>query len=325
MIARLHHPLWTHLPGLVLVVAIYVVVLGHAVPDHVPLQFDASGEPVRWGSRVEFWIFALGWPLVILAGSAFLDEINARQEPERRFNWLAVLDELVLGVLLGMVLKLTPALSSPQPVFTFPWLWMIGLGSGAALLAVLLERLRPHRPAVQPPEMHFEHSAAEQDQIARAPDTWMYWEVQNPLYLQILIPVTAGILIAGTVLVLPVMWPLSVLPAFGAALILLLYGGMRVTVTPRHLVLRFGVLGIRLRQINLADVEHIEPVSFSPLADFGGWGLRYSFRLKAWAFFLQGRRGVMYQTSNGSKTIIGSDTPERLAAFSQTALRLAQA
>ncbi len=76
---KLHHPLWTHLPGLICVIAIAIVLARLSLPDRVPMQFDASGRPSSWGSPVELWLCALGVPLLVLIGSAVLDEVKGRE------------------------------------------------------------------------------------------------------------------------------------------------------------------------------------------------------------------------------------------------------
>lgn len=321
---KLHHPLWTHLPAAACVIAIAVVLSRADYGPRVPMQFNAAGEPVRWGSPVELWLWGFGVPLLLVVGSAILDELHARQERCKQFNWVALLDELTVGVTLALMVAITQ-LSREQPNFSVPWVGMLMLGSGPALLAGLLEWLRPCWPGSEKREPSYELSATEVERMNRASEHWVYWEAQNPAWLRVLIVVTVVPLSFGTVTIVQDIPWLTPLPLAGAVFLVLVYGGIRVTVSPQQLVLRVGFLGIPLRRIPLKNVESVEAISFSPLADFGGWGPgRYSFRLGAWGFYLRGTRGAMIKTRTGSKCLIGSDTPERLVAYLQTAMGMAQ-
>jgi hypothetical protein len=56
----------------------------------------------------------------------------------------------------------------------------------------------------------------------------------------------------------------------------------------------------------------VETHEFSPLRDFGGYGIRANKGMSG--YFLRGNRGVKLTTANGKKYLIGSDNADRLAA-----------
>jgi len=60
------------------------------------------------------------------------------------------------------------------------------------------------------------------------------------------------------------------------------------------------------KTIPLYDVVSFEGKSYKPIREYGGWGLRYSFRSKSWAYTVSGNRGVFFVLSNGKKFLIGS-------------------
>ncbi len=70
--------------------------------------------------------------------------------------------------------------------------------------------------------------------------------------------------------------------------------------------------GFRVLRLNTAEVTSAELHQFSPLKDFGGYGVRFNREMKA--FYLRGDRGVKITMTNGKKYLIGSDTPENLLA-----------
>ena len=97
------------------------------------------------------------------------------------------------------------------------------------------------------------------------------------------------------------------------------YGGLRVAITPQRLAVRLGVLGLPLLRLPLDQIAAVEVLSFNPLGDFGGWGVRYSFRKRMWGYFFANTRGVKIQTTAGKQYLIGSDHPEHLARVCEAA------
>jgi hypothetical protein len=58
------------------------------------------------------------------------------------------------------------------------------------------------------------------------------------------------------------------------------------------------------------------PVTYSPIADYGGWGIR--LRRGGRAYNARGNRGVRLEFENGTHILLGSQQPEQLdAAISQ--------
>lgn len=54
------------------------------------------------------------------------------------------------------------------------------------------------------------------------------------------------------------------------------------------------------------DLYSAEVVEYSPLGDYGGWGLRISFRGKGKAFSVKGNKGIKIQTADGKTRMIGT-------------------
>lgn len=87
----------------------------------------------------------------------------------------------------------------------------------------------------------------------------------------------------------------------------------RTAVTDTELSVSFGALfPLYRRRIALADIASAEAVTYSPIADYGGWGIRgfgSSVALNA-----RGDRGVRLTLQDGRRVLIGSQRPEELAA-----------
>jgi hypothetical protein len=92
--------------------------------------------------------------------------------------------------------------------------------------------------------------------------------------------------------------------------------------------LRRDALIVRLRglwrklRVDVTEINSADPVTFDPVADFGGYGIRTRHRRTA--YIARGNRGVQLVLSNGKQLLIGSQTPELLAARIHAALARVQ-
>jgi hypothetical protein len=100
------------------------------------------------------------------------------------------------------------------------------------------------------------------------------------------------------------------LPAF------FLFTCLTTEVRPDALVLVYRPL--RRRSIPLADVRRAEAVTYRPLLDYGGWGLRW-WPGSGWAWSVSGNRGVRLELADGKRLLVGSLRADEL----QDALRRA--
>ena len=91
-----------------------------------------------------------------------------------------------------------------------------------------------------------------------------------------------------------------------------LIGSLRVRVTHSSLVVGFGRLQWIQKHIPFSDIVDIEAVTYSPLLEFGGWGIRFGFGGKR-AWTIRGNRAVRLRLRNGKLVYIGSEDPDRLA------------
>jgi hypothetical protein len=81
-----------------------------------------------------------------------------------------------------------------------------------------------------------------------------------------------------------------------------------------HLHVRFWPL-VR-KDIPLQDIVRWEARTYRPILEYGGWGVRFSW--KGMAYNVSGNRGVQLELANGRRILIGSQRAEELAmAISQ--------
>jgi hypothetical protein len=120
----------------------------------------------------------------------------------------------------------------------------------------------------------------------------------------------------------PVELPLGVAACVALPVVLFL-GFLRMTteVTPTVLHVWFGWIPTYRRFIEVSTIVRLEVVSYRPLADYWGWGIR-SGRDGERVLNARGNRGVRIELSDGTRLLIGSQRPEALAlALERTMLR----
>lgn len=79
------------------------------------------------------------------------------------------------------------------------------------------------------------------------------------------------------------------------------------------LYIRFWPFHWSFRRIDLADLISFKAGEYSPLAEFGGWGIRWSFTGNGRAYSVSGNLGVRLRFANDRYLVIGSERPEELA------------
>lgn len=86
---------------------------------------------------------------------------------------------------------------------------------------------------------------------------------------------------------------------------------LETVLTQDQLRIRFWPLSKRTYQV--AAIEDCEAVAYSPIRDYGGWGVRYSLKKGHWIFNVKGDRGALLELKDGSSFMIGSQRPGELA------------
>ena len=310
---RLTHPLWIHIPAVAAIAVLFgSLASAGPLPGDVPIHFGPDGQPDTYGSPLTAFALFAGLSVGFLLLSIWLDELWARQEREKTFNFLTLLDELTISGLAGMSLGYLHMIREGKEVFALPTQELLSFAVPVVGIAVLLEKLRPFAPHEEPVAAK-DTSALRKELELRMESgaSLIYWESQNPVYVRIVAIAVAVVMFAGAAanwLVAPMIAMLEV--ALGIVMGLM-YGGFRTIVTKDDISVRFGMPSIRVLKLSPSDIVSVELHAFRPLKDFGGYGIRGNREMKA--YFLRGDTGVLLCTSTGKKYLIGSDHPERLA------------
>lgn len=290
-------------------VAVLVALLG-LLPHRVAMHWNLWGRPDGWGSPV----VALG-SLALASLVAAVVALLAQRDTLRRRGggtlWTTLPCDSVQGLLLGIELCLW---KDPSPAARLHFPVILGCALAAVAVSLAARWLAPSPDAVEvipTPEISIAPETSQSTDFGRA---WSYREGQDAWWLRLLLLGFLGwviwLLVRSGLVGL-----LSALP--GVLLVALLWGGFRVVADRRGVHLRIGLMGIPIRNLSWQDIRAVRLREFSPLAEFGGWGLRY--RPGTTALFLRGRRGAEIVLASGRSWLVGSDHPERLCEVLESA------
>lgn len=311
---KLVHPIWTHIPAFaVLVVLVIYIATAGQLPAEAPVHFDTAGVADRYGAPWLVFTLTIGLSAGYIILSAFLDELWAKQESTKTFNWLSLLDEIVVGPMAGIEFAYLAFLTSGSDIFPFPWQQMILAVGIAVVLGIIVEVLRPFRAHKE--QFIAEDNGAQGTELVKQLKNnvqFVYWDTQNPFYITLLSTIIPLIMVVVAFISWYTQPVVSVIVFIAGISLVLPYGGQRTMVTGKEIIVRFGIAGFRILRLNISDVLAVELHNFSPLKDFGGYGIRFNGEMRA--YYQRGTRGVKLTVNNGKKYLIGSDRPENLYA-----------
>ena len=93
-------------------------------------------------------------------------------------------------------------------------------------------------------------------------------------------------------------------------LLLFLTAKLSVEVRSNGLFIRYFPFHRKWRPISLDGVISCEHVTYSPIIDYGGWGIRYGFKKKA--YNISGKKGVRINFQDAHHILIGSRHGDQL-------------
>ena len=122
----------------------------------------------------------------------------------------------------------------------------------------------------------------------------------------------------------------TVLPLVSVGVVMLLVlaltaAFMRLDVEVRadHIFIAFGPVHLIRKRIHLSEIESVRGLTYRPLVEFGGWGIRWRPNRTAWT--IRGNQAAAVTLKGGRQIYVGSEHPQRLAGAIHTAMRTAGA
>jgi hypothetical protein len=115
-------------------------------------------------------------------------------------------------------------------------------------------------------------------------------------------------------------WIVPVL-VIGIVLVLLLCTmKMETEVRADGLYIRFFPFHLGSRKYTFSEISEYYSRQYSPLREYGGWGIRWSFR-HGRAYNVRGRQGVQLVLTDGKRVLVGTQRPEELVEAMDRAAR----
>ncbi len=96
----------------------------------------------------------------------------------------------------------------------------------------------------------------------------------------------------------------------GTLIATLCFSRLITEVRPEGLFIRYAPFHRKFHEISLENLKDIQAVTYHPIYDYGGWGIRYGAMGKA--YNVRGNRGVKIRYQGGHSLLIGSQKPEEL-------------
>ncbi|GAA0677586.1 hypothetical protein ACFQDG_08645 [Natronoarchaeum mannanilyticum] len=97
-----------------------------------------------------------------------------------------------------------------------------------------------------------------------------------------------------------------------AVLVLFAVAKLTVEVRDDGVRIRFFPLHLSARRVPLGEIERAEAVEYSPIRDYGGWGIRWTGGGKA--YNVSGSEGVRLDRRDANELLIGSQRADELEA-----------
>jgi hypothetical protein len=106
-------------------------------------------------------------------------------------------------------------------------------------------------------------------------------------------------------------WAFFLFFAFMGALIgLFLTMNLQTTIDKFGIGYRFPPFHSKLKTIKWDEVDKVYVRKYKPIAEYGGWGIRFGKNGKA--LNTSGNKGMQIELSNGKKLLIGTQRPDEL-------------
>ena len=110
-------------------------------------------------------------------------------------------------------------------------------------------------------------------------------------------------------------WWSSIIAFLAIALSMALLGSLslRTRIDEEGIHFKMKLFHWRERTIPWDDIEQIHVRKYSPLKEYGGWGMRYG--RQGWAYNVRGNYGIQILKKNGKRILIGTQRPEEVGEY----------
>ena len=100
-----------------------------------------------------------------------------------------------------------------------------------------------------------------------------------------------------------------------ALTVLFFYTRLETQLSEHGVAYRFFPFRRKFTLIPWDEIAEASVLEYSPLIDFGGWGVRYSLTGKGKAFNVSGNKGLQLVLKNNDRILIGTQNPEGMRSM----------
>lgn len=100
---------------------------------------------------------------------------------------------------------------------------------------------------------------------------------------------------------------------FASIVILFLILKLETHITTEGIYVRFFPFHLKFNYYSFDQIDKSYVRSYSPLWEYGGWGLRYGLFGKGKAYNVSGNKGLQLECKDGAKLLIGTQQPIEIA------------
>lgn len=93
---------------------------------------------------------------------------------------------------------------------------------------------------------------------------------------------------------------------------------LHTTVDQTGIHYRFAPIHRKMRDIPWTDVEKAYTRTYSPIKEYGGWGIRSGIAKIGKAYNISGNKGLQLELKNGKKILIGTNRPGEIDQLLKT-------
>jgi hypothetical protein len=141
---------------------------------------------------------------------------------------------------------------------------------------------------------------------------WSPWPTFTTVILWIIVPIAVYAVVTDTTEIPSdlLRWTVAFAVIALTWAIWAFLGGLTVLVQETRIVIHLGRTALVRKVVAFDDIAAMRVITYRPLIEFGGWGVRGTGNRRAWT--ARGNRAVEITTNDGNELLVGSDHPARL-------------
>jgi hypothetical protein len=87
---------------------------------------------------------------------------------------------------------------------------------------------------------------------------------------------------------------------------------LEIVINGDSIYYRMFPFNIKMKRLRVGDIAEYEIREYSPIKEYGGWGIRWGLAAKGMAYNISGKTGLQIKTKNNKHILIGTQRPDDL-------------